>query len=123
MAMFSKILVKVTLAATYEEDEKIEAKIESVNKYPVESEEKTFNSKKPLLLTRPKDERSNELEGVVNMKLYNNIVDMEKEREAKKQFKPYYKRKDESGPSQPPTNSPFVMNLTKVVVDNLCTFH
>ena len=56
MAMFSKRSVKSTLAATYEEDEKIEAELESVNKYPVEPKTKTFNNKKPLLLTRPKDE-------------------------------------------------------------------
>ena len=56
-------------------------------------------------------------------KLSNKIVDMEKERETKKQFKPYYKRKDESGPFQPPTNSPSLMNLTEVGMDNFCTFH
>ena len=125
MAMFAKRLVKATLAATYEEAEKIEAKLESVNKYPVEPETKTFNNKKPLLLTRPKDERSHKLEGVVKMvqKLSNKIVDMEKERETKKQFNPYYKRKDESGPSKPPTNSPSVMNFTEVGMDNFCTFH
>jgi len=48
---------------------------------------------------------------------------MEKEKEAKKQFKPYYRRKDENGSSQPPTHSPSVMNLTEVRMDNFCTFH
>ena len=120
MAMFAKISVKTSLDETYEE-----AKLESVKKYPMEPETKTFNNKKPLLLTRTKDERSNELEGVVKMvhKLSNKIVDMEKEKEAKKQFKPYYRRKDESGSSQPPTHSPSVMNLTEVGMDNFCTFH
>ena len=56
-------------------------------------------------------------------KLSNKIVDMEKERESKKQFKPYYKRKDESGSSQPPTHSPSIRNLTEVGMDNFCTFH
>ena len=56
-------------------------------------------------------------------KLSNKIVDMEKERETKKKFKPYYKRKYESGPSQPPSNSPSAMNLTNVGMDNFCTFH
>ena len=56
MAMFTKRSVKATLSATYEEVEKIEAELESVNKYLVEPEAKTFSSKKPLLLTRPKDE-------------------------------------------------------------------
>ena len=125
MAMFAKRLVKATVVATYEEAEKIEAKLESLNKYPMEPETKTFSCKNPLLLTRPKDERSNELEGVVKMvqKLSNKIADMEKERESKKQFKPYYRRKDESGSSQPPTHSPSIMNLIEVGMDNLCTFH
>ena len=46
-----------------------------------------------------------------------------KERESKKQFKPYYNRKYESGSSQPPTHSPSIMNLTEVGMDNFCTFH
>ena len=56
----------------------------------MEPEAKTFNNKKPLLVTRPKDERSHELQRVVKMvqKLSNKIVDMEKEREAKNQFNP-----------------------------------
>ena len=56
-------------------------------------------------------------------KLCNKIVDMEKEKEAKKQFKPYYKRRDESGPSQPPTHISSAMNLTEVGMENFCTFH
>ena len=36
MAMFSKRSVKATLDATYEEAEKIEAELESVNNYSVE---------------------------------------------------------------------------------------
>ena len=76
-------------------------------------------------MTRPKDEQSNELEGVVKMvqKLSNKIFDMEKEKESKKKFKPYYRRTYKSGSSQPPTHSPSIMNLTKVGMDNLCTFH
>ena len=56
MTMFAKRSVKATLATTYEEVEKIEAELESINKYPVESETNTFSSKNPLLLNRPKDE-------------------------------------------------------------------
>ena len=46
-----------------------------------------------MLLTKPKDERSQELDGVVKMmqKLSNRIIDLEKEKEAHKQYKPYYK--------------------------------
>ena len=89
------------MVETYEEAVKIEVELERINKHSVEPEVRNFGSKKPLLLTRTKEERSNELEGVVKMvhKLSNKIVNLEKEKEAKKQFKPYYKRRDESGPS------------------------
>ena len=56
--MFSKRSVRPTLAKTYEEAEKVEAKLESIENYPVQSEGKTFGRKKPLLLTKPKDEPS-----------------------------------------------------------------
>ena len=56
--MFSKRSVRPTLAETYEEAEKVEAEMESIENYLVQSKEKTFGSKKPLLLTKPKDERS-----------------------------------------------------------------
>ena len=48
---------------------------------------------------------------------------MEKEKESEKQFKPYYKKRDDSGPSKLPSHSPFSMNLTEVGVENFCTFH
>ena len=48
---------------------------------------------------------------------------MEKEKEANKQFKPYYERRDESGPSQPPMHSLSTMNLTEVGMEKFCTFH
>ena len=94
--MFVKRSIKPSLVETYEQAVKIEVKLESINKHSVEPEIRNFGSKKPLLLTRPKEERSNELEGVVNMvqKLSNKIFDLEKDKEAKKQFKPYYKRRD-----------------------------
>ena len=78
-----------------------------------------------MLSTRPKEERSNELEGVVKtvQKLSNKIVDLEKDKEARKQFKLYYKRRDESDPSQPPMHSPSVMNLIEVGMENFCMFH
>ena len=110
---------------TYEEHEKVEAEMECIDQYPVPSEEKTFGNINPLLLTKPKDERSQELDGVVKMvqKLSNKIIDMEKEKEAKKQFKSYYKKRDDSGTSKPPSHSPSAMNLTEVGMDNFCTFH
>ena len=56
MAMFAKRSVKASLAKIYEEAEKIEAELESLNKYLGEPKTKTFSHKKPLLLTKPKDE-------------------------------------------------------------------
>ena len=65
LAMFSKRSVKPTLAEIYEEVEKVEAEMESIENYPVQLEEKNFGSKKPLLLTKPKDERSQDFEGIL----------------------------------------------------------
>ena len=55
------------MVETYEEAIKVEVELESINKYFVEPKISTFGRKKPLLLTRPKEEHSNELEGVVKM--------------------------------------------------------
>ena len=84
--MFVKRSINPYFVETSEEDVKIEVKIESIKKYSVEPEIRNFGSKKPLLLTRTKDEHSHVLESVVKMvqKLSNKIVDMEKEKEAKK---------------------------------------
>ena len=82
--MFVKREVKHSLVENYEEANKVEAELDSIAKHTSESEIKTFSSKKPLLLTRPKEEHSNELENVVKMvqNLLNNIVDLEKDKEA-----------------------------------------
>ena len=58
LAMFSKRSVRPTLVETYEEAEKVEAEMEILENYPVQTKEKTFGNKKPLLLTKPKDEQS-----------------------------------------------------------------
>ena len=56
-------------------------------------------------------------------KLSNSVIDLEKEKEAHKQYKPYYKKRDDNGQPKPPSHSPLTMNLTYVGMDNLCTFH
>ena len=68
--------------------------MESIENYPMESDEKTFGNKTPLLPTKPKDEWSQDLEGMVKMmqKLSNRVIDLEKEKEAHKPYKPYYKK-------------------------------
>ena len=47
----------------------------------------------------------------------------EKEKEAQKSYKPYYKRREDNNQSKPPPHSPASMILTKVGMDNFCTFH
>ena len=54
--MFVKRAVKLTLVENYEEANKVEAKLDSINKHTTEPEVKTFSGKKPMLLTRPKEE-------------------------------------------------------------------
>ena len=59
-------------------------------------------------------------------KLLNKIVDLEKEKGAsssRKPFKPYYKKREESGKTQPPLLNFVVLNFNEVGMDNLCTFH
>ena len=126
--MFMKWLVKPSFLETYEEDKKVEEELKSINKpQSVDSDTKTFN-KKPLLLTKPKEECLNELENVVKMvqKLSNNIVDLEKDKEAssyRRPFRQFFKNKEENSPPQPPTDNSSVLNLTEVGMDNFCTFH
>ena len=125
LAMFFKRSVKPTLVETNEEVEKVEAKMDSIDQYPVQSKEKTYGNIKPLLLNQPKDKRSQELDGVVKMmqKLSNRVIDLEKEKEAHKKYKTYYKKRDDNGQPNPPSHSPSTMNLTDVGMDNFCTFH
>ena len=127
IAMFVKRLVSPSLVETYEQSIKIEVEHESINKHSVELEIRTFGGKKLLWLIRPKEECSNELEGVVNVvqKLSNKIIDLENDKEAnsvRKQYKPLFKKIDESGPSQPPTHSSSIFNFTEVGMDNFCAF-
>ena len=90
IAMFVKWSEKPSLLETYEEANKVEEELESINKQTADSNTKNFN-KKPLLLIKPKEERSNELENVFKMvqKLSNNIVDLEKDKEASSYRNPF----------------------------------
>ena len=74
---------------------------------------------------QPKDEQSHDFEGMLKMmqKLSNRVINLEKEKEAQKSYKPYYKRREDKNQSKPPPHSPASMNLTKVGMDNFCTFH
>ena len=78
-----------------------------------------------MLLSKPKEEQSHDFEGMLKMmqKLSNRIIDLEKEKEAHKSYKPYYKRREDNNQSKPPPHSPTSMNLMDVGMDNFCTFH
>ena len=56
-------------------------------------------------------------------KLSNRVIDLEKEKEAHKAYKFYYKTREDNNQSKPPPHSPASMNLMKVGMDNFCTFH
>ena len=77
------------------------------------------------MFTKPKEEKSPDLENMAKMmqKLSNKIIDMEKEKEAQKFYKPYYKKREDNHQSQPPPHNTASMNLTEVGLDNFCTFH
>ena len=126
--MFVKRAMKITLIENYEEAKRVEVDLDSIGKHTAEPEVKPTAGKKPLLLTRPKEEHSNELENVVRMvqKLSNKKTDLEKDKgtsTSRKTFKPYYKKREESGQSQPPVYNFVVLNFNEVGMDHLCTFH
>ena len=56
-------------------------------------------------------------------KLSNRIIDLEKEKEAQKAYKPYYKKREDNNQSKPPPYGSASMNLTEVGMDNFCSFH
>ena len=80
LAMFAKRSVRPTLVETYEEVEKVDAEMESIEHYPTLWYERTYGNKNPLFLTKPEDERVHNLDGMVNMmqKLSNQVIDLEK---------------------------------------------
>ena len=88
-------------------------------------QEKKNVGRKALLFTKPKEEQSPDFEGMANMmqKLSNKIIDLEKEKEAQKFYKPYYKKREDNNQSQHPPHNPASMNLMKLGMDNFFTFH
>ena len=84
-----------------------------------------MQAEKALLFTKPKEEKSPDLENMAKMmqKLSNKIIDLEKEKETQKFYKPYYKKREDNNQSQPPPHNAASMNLTEVGMDNFCMFH
>ena len=70
------------LVETYEEAERVEDEREIIEYYPKQPEERTIG-RRTLLLSKPKEEKSHDFEGMLKMiqKLSNRIIDLEKERE------------------------------------------
>ena len=56
-------------------------------------------------------------------KLSNRIIDLEKEKEDQKYFKPYYKRREDNNQYKSPPHNLASMNLIEVGMDNFCTCH
>ena len=77
------------------------------------------------MFTKSKEEQSPYFEGMAKMmhKLSNRIIDLKKEKEAQKFYKPYYKKWEDNNQSQHPLHNSAFMNLTEVGMDNFCTFH
>ena len=59
----------------------------------------------------------------IMQKLSNRIIDLEKEKEAQKAYKPYYKKREDNNQPKPPPFGSVSMNLTEVGMDNFFTFH
>ena len=75
------------------------------------------------MLSKPKEEQSYDFEGMLKMmqKISNRIIDLEKEKETQKAYKPYYKKREDNNQFKTLPHSS--MNLTEVGMDNFCTFH
>ena len=82
----------------------------------------------PLLLTKTKQEHSNELDNVVKVaqKLSNKEVDLENDKGIspyRKPFNPYYKKREESEQTHPPMHISVVLSFNDVGMDHFCSFH
>ena len=55
--------------------------------------------------------------------LSNRIIDLEKEKESHKTYKPYYKKREDNNQFKTPPHDSASMNLIEVGKDNFCTFH
>ena len=95
--MFAKGRAKPTLAETYEEAEVVEVERESVEDYPEQSGEKGAG-RKSLLFSKPKEEKSPDYENMAKMmqNISNKIIDLEKEKETQKFYKPYYMKREDN---------------------------
>ena len=56
-------------------------------------------------------------------KLSNRIIDLEKEKEIQKTYKPHYQKREVNNQWQVPPPKLASMNITEIGGDNFCTFH
>jgi len=122
--MFAKMKAKPTLIETYEEAKRVEAERESVEDYPDLPGDKTAD-KRVLVSSKPREEHSHDLEGMMKtmQKLYNRIIDLEKERDIQKTDRPYYSKREDNNHWKIPSPNSASINITEIGGDNFCTFH
>ena len=122
--MFSKMKLKPTLAETYQEAERVEAKSESIEDYPDSFEEKTTVRRSSLLFKSREYQTHNYHEMMkVLQKMSNRIIDLEKERDIQKTNKPHYPKMEDNNQWQVPPPNLASINITEIGGDNFCTFH
>ena len=124
LAMFSKMKVKPTLVETYEEAERVETESESVEDYPDSLEDK-ITMGRISLLSKPRGDQPHDYQGMMKMlqKLSNRIIDLERERDIQKTFKPHYLKREDNNQWQVPPPNLESINITEVGGDDFCTFH
>ena len=115
LAMFTKMKAKPTLVETYEEAERIEAERESVEDYLDLPKEKT-TGRRNLLLSKLKEDQSHDYHGMLKMmqKLSNRLIDLEKERDLQKTYKPHHPKRKDNNQRQAPPPHLASMNITEV---------
>jgi hypothetical protein len=124
--MFVKQSNKNTLALKFDEAETVERELSAYDQHPCYEETKSVG-KKPLLLTKPPDKESKDIDSVVKMvkKLSNEVVDLKKnvgEGSSKlKNFLPFFKKP--YNPPQPPEPPHMDFNLDSFSNDNFFSYH
>ena len=115
LAMFAKMKAKPTLIETYEEAERVEDERESVEDYPDLPGEKVAD-KRVLVSSKPREEHSHDLEGMMKtmQKLYNRIIDLEKEKDIQKTDRPYYSKREDNNHWKIPSPNSASINITEI---------
>jgi hypothetical protein len=114
------------LALKFDEAKTVERELSAYDQHPRYEETKSAG-KKSLLLTKPLDNESRDIDNVVKMvkKLSNEVVDLKNnvgEGSSKPQtFHPFFKKPD--NPPQPPEPPHMAFNLDSFSNDNFFSYH